>query len=795
MTPSSCRKKDKMSTDEDKLKLYIAQGETCFRKGDYKRAVNAYTEALGIKVDDRNLLLARSQCYVALGQAKEAIEDANECIKSDETFYKGLYQKAEALYAAGEFEFALVYYYRAHRLRTDILEYRLGIQKAEQAILRAISQDSGASAHSGKYENTMSGNTNSLQAGNNNNRKKNSKGSLNGTNGLGGSAGNNNSNNNYKNGKDGTGKSLRYRTNKNEESVDIPDIAAPQTVYGHVFNQKPPVGIASGSGRSNSKTGRSDNSSNGDYMGNGVLLTTPSGSSGHGGRNKKAPELTGKAHPSQRLLGELYEDRKFLEDLKRDGAISNSKDSGISKIVDAGIEYIDARTEFWRQQKPPTVDNNDTSGAVGSGINSVETGGGYGGNTTTNNGNSNGNGMELGNTYSTGNGKGYTSTTYGKQGSGDYNASGNKVDNSVSRQVSRSLTYIQQSLSNILSALSKGTPALALQIAQALIRRVEEATNTVTGALRNHPDRDKIRCDCFTSLGWSYFDGGDYGKAFMAYERAFEEINHGKGIDEGVGPDDNDDYEDQNGSGSFDCERMIRSIRNLARSSQRTPDTDRTSRYYMKMLDLAASGYNKNKNDNNSSSSSSSSDNNNNSECNVPRVYIMDSYIQLARLAFDAKDYNAALEYANNALQLAYPNIIPYLDQSYDKEACMKNGTDIETDYEKAVDMLDQDLLNDITAEQSTFEQSIPIYPLDPTAQELLLDTLCLIGRIWYMQKEYDIAYRALRVCQVLARVFCDDAAEGASMTNLCFVCSKMGKESEAKEWEEKARAVIGEVE
>lgn len=47
---------------------------------------------------------------------------------------KGLYQKAEALYHMGEFEFALMFYHKGQKLRPQFEEFRLGIQKATKAI-------------------------------------------------------------------------------------------------------------------------------------------------------------------------------------------------------------------------------------------------------------------------------------------------------------------------------------------------------------------------------------------------------------------------------------------------------------------------------------------------------------------------------------------------------------------------------------------------------------------------------------------------------------------------------------
>ena len=53
-------------------------------------------------------------------------------------FWQGLYQKAEALYSMGDFEYALMYYHRGYKLRPELDEFRLGIQKAQEAIDNAI---------------------------------------------------------------------------------------------------------------------------------------------------------------------------------------------------------------------------------------------------------------------------------------------------------------------------------------------------------------------------------------------------------------------------------------------------------------------------------------------------------------------------------------------------------------------------------------------------------------------------------------------------------------------------------
>ena len=52
--------------------------------------------------------------------------------------YQGLYQKAEALYAKGEFEQSLMFYHRGYKLRPELQDFRRGIQKSQEAIDNAV---------------------------------------------------------------------------------------------------------------------------------------------------------------------------------------------------------------------------------------------------------------------------------------------------------------------------------------------------------------------------------------------------------------------------------------------------------------------------------------------------------------------------------------------------------------------------------------------------------------------------------------------------------------------------------
>jgi len=117
---------------------YRAEGEGLYKNGEYRKAIDSFTTALELHQNDQNCLVARSKCYLQLGDTDNALRDAETSLAEDNTFHKGLYQKAEALYCKGEFELALVFYHRGHKLRPELQEFRLGIQKAQEAIDNSV---------------------------------------------------------------------------------------------------------------------------------------------------------------------------------------------------------------------------------------------------------------------------------------------------------------------------------------------------------------------------------------------------------------------------------------------------------------------------------------------------------------------------------------------------------------------------------------------------------------------------------------------------------------------------------
>lgn len=124
----------------------MAEGEKLEKLGSYGKAITAYTQALEAVAPNgpledpigRNCLCARSGCYLHVGNHEAALADAELALKDDKNFIKGIFAKAEALYFKGDFEFALVYFHRGNKLRGELQEFRLGIQKSQEAIINAV---------------------------------------------------------------------------------------------------------------------------------------------------------------------------------------------------------------------------------------------------------------------------------------------------------------------------------------------------------------------------------------------------------------------------------------------------------------------------------------------------------------------------------------------------------------------------------------------------------------------------------------------------------------------------------
>lgn len=233
---------------------YVAEGDTLFKIGEYRKAVDSYTLALDVQPNDISCLVARSKCYLEMNEPMKALQDAEDSLSENGRFHRGLYRKAEALYRLGHFEYALMYYHRGQKLRPELDEFRLGIQKAQEAIENSIGDSANV-----KLEN---------------------KGDL----------------------------------SFFSKQEDILNKKRPTFMKATVYSNR--------------------------------MKKHPS-------RHKEIKSPGPPPRTQKELLGELYSDKEYLEHLMNDGSLVNGPDnSHIHGLVQDGLQFLEKRTEFWRQQKP-----------------------------------------------------------------------------------------------------------------------------------------------------------------------------------------------------------------------------------------------------------------------------------------------------------------------------------------------------------------------------------------------------------------------------------------------------------
>jgi len=129
---------DEKEGPSSSFETYLSEGDALYKQSEYIKALESYTLALTVQPNEKTCLVARSKCHLKLGDPQKALQDAESALKDDNNYNKGLYRKAEALYSLGDFEYALMFYHRGHKLRPELDEFRLGIQKAEEAIENSI---------------------------------------------------------------------------------------------------------------------------------------------------------------------------------------------------------------------------------------------------------------------------------------------------------------------------------------------------------------------------------------------------------------------------------------------------------------------------------------------------------------------------------------------------------------------------------------------------------------------------------------------------------------------------------
>ncbi|XP_055320282.1 outer dynein arm-docking complex subunit 4 [Sitodiplosis mosellana] len=130
--------KDPQEELEAECKLLIDEATNLMKVHNYTKAMSIYQKALELNPSDQNALVARSKCYLLIGDPIKGLQDAETALTNDKNNIRAIYQKAEALYFLGQFELSLMFFHRGLRLRPELNSFRLGVQKTQEAIEKTI---------------------------------------------------------------------------------------------------------------------------------------------------------------------------------------------------------------------------------------------------------------------------------------------------------------------------------------------------------------------------------------------------------------------------------------------------------------------------------------------------------------------------------------------------------------------------------------------------------------------------------------------------------------------------------
>ena len=119
-------------------KALVNEGGALFRAKEYRRAIEAFTQAMDKQKEDQSILIDRANCYIQVGQPEDALRDIDIVLRDNQNNPRAILSKAEAYFSMGEFEFALVFFQRGLSVRKDMSGFKDGVIKCKSAILDSI---------------------------------------------------------------------------------------------------------------------------------------------------------------------------------------------------------------------------------------------------------------------------------------------------------------------------------------------------------------------------------------------------------------------------------------------------------------------------------------------------------------------------------------------------------------------------------------------------------------------------------------------------------------------------------
>jgi len=107
-------------------------GNECFKKQDYEKAIDYYTQAIQLEPNDHVLYSNRSACYINTNKPQLALQDANKCISSNPSWWKGYHKKGLSEFALNKLDEALESYKKGLEYDKDNQTIKSSIIEVEQ---------------------------------------------------------------------------------------------------------------------------------------------------------------------------------------------------------------------------------------------------------------------------------------------------------------------------------------------------------------------------------------------------------------------------------------------------------------------------------------------------------------------------------------------------------------------------------------------------------------------------------------------------------------------------------------
>ncbi|XP_046573375.1 outer dynein arm-docking complex subunit 4-like [Haliotis rubra] len=114
--------------------IYMREGDAQMKDKKYRKAVESYAAALRLDASNLAAHVGKSHCHLRLGHVKQALADAEKALSIDNVYPPAVLQKATIFYTLGNYDMALLFYHRGHKVSPDSVQFQEGIARCRQHI-------------------------------------------------------------------------------------------------------------------------------------------------------------------------------------------------------------------------------------------------------------------------------------------------------------------------------------------------------------------------------------------------------------------------------------------------------------------------------------------------------------------------------------------------------------------------------------------------------------------------------------------------------------------------------------